>query len=221
MAKAFSAALLAAKNAHHSGNPLVRLYRVRRDSTPANDLFLANYPENISYDPGDGGGSRTWLASWIAFEDQTETRGDMTEVRVTVSNVDRVVSDAIVKGEILGLRTDLLLVSKADLGTAGHHDTIAYVVRNVSVDEQGATFTLGSFPFLSWIFPGDRYYRDRCRFQYEGGTNPTVDGRCAAVDASETCDKSLEGAGGCTGRNNQDRYGGFPHMLVGPHPLLP
>jgi len=159
--KAFSAALLVAKNEPHSGNPLVRLYRVRRDTTPANDLFFADYHRDVSYDPADGGGVRTWLKFWVGMAEQTEQRGDMTELKITVSNVDRQVADAIAAGEIKGQRTDLLLVSLRDVGTAGHHDSISYVVRDVSLDEQGATFTLGSFPFLSWLFPGDRYYRDR------------------------------------------------------------
>jgi hypothetical protein len=221
MAKAFSAALLAAKNEHHSGNPMVRLYRIRRDTTPANDLFLADYHEDLSYDPNDGGGVRTWLKFWFQMQPQTEQRGDMTEQKITVSNVDRQIADFVTAGEIKGQRTDILLVSLRDLAIAGHHDKISGVVRDVTLDEQGATFTLGSFPFLSWMFPGDRYYRDRCHFPYEGGTNPTTDGRCGAIDVSETCDKSLEGAGGCAGRNNEQNFGGKPNLLVGPHPLLP
>lgn len=221
MVKSFSSALTAAKNEDHSGNPLVWLYRVRRDATPANDLFLANYHEDVLYDLGDGGGVRTFAKSSFLLNEVGEQRGSLAEVDVTITNVDRTAVGFLEAGEIIDRRVDIFLVSLADLATVGHHDTLSYVVRSATAGEEGVTFRLGQFPYFSFMFPADRYLRDRCRFIYEGGTNPTVDGRCAAVSANETCDKSFESAAGCKGNDNQDRFGGFPYLLVGPHPLVP
>lgn len=217
----FSSALILAKNEDHSGNPLVWLYRVRRDTTPANDLFLANYHEDVLYDLNDGGGVRTFVKSSLLLAEVQEKRGSLAELDVTITNVDLTAVGFLEAGEIIDQRVDIFLVSLRDVGSIGHHDTLSYVVRSATASEESVTFRLGQFPYFAFMFPADRYLRDRCRFVYEGGTNPTVDGRCAAVDAAETCDKSFEGAGGCAGRNNETRYGGFPELLVGPHPLLP
>ncbi len=218
--KTFSAALIDAKNRHHSANPLVWLYRVSIDGVPANDLFLANFKRDLSYDPGDGGGVRTWLKSSLILEDVSESSGSLSEVRVSLQNVDRDAANRLELGQIMDRRIEALLVSLEDLGAAGHHDSQKWSVRKATVGERVVTFMLGQFPYLTFIFPAERYVRDRCPFVHEGTVNPVFDGRCGAIATLTTCDKSFEGAAGCAGNNNQRRFGGHPELLVGPHPLL-
>lgn len=159
--KNFSAALTEAKNLAHSGSPLIWLLRISIDGTPANDLFRAHYHEDISYDPGDGGGVRTWTQISVKIEDISEQRGSLQSIRASVSNVDRDASDRLIAGEILNQRTELLLVNLADLATAGHHESLKFSVREASVTEQWASFTMGQFPYFVWLLPSERYMRDK------------------------------------------------------------
>lgn len=218
--KILSSTFISAKNEQHSGNALVWLYRVQLDANPANDLFRANHKRDVLYDPNDGGGVRTWSATSLKIADISEEDESMEDVHVSISNVDRTVTQHISNNAIRNRRVTALLVALNDLAVIGHHDVMTWIVRGVHINEKDATFELNQFPWWAFPFPHDRYVRDQCRFIYEGGTNPTVDGRCAAVNASETCDKSYEGSDGCAGRDNQPRYGAFPNLLVGPHPLL-
>jgi len=216
----FSAALTAAKNQHHSGDPLIWLYRIDVDGTPANDLRLSNYYRDINYDQGDGSGSKTFTASSLKLGDVSEREGTLQDVSVSVENVTRDAANRLLAGEIIDRRVTIMLVSLASLLSAGHHDVLAYVARRATITERAVTFTLGQFPYFSFMFPGDRYVPDRCRYVHEGTVNPAFDGRCGAVAILTTCDKSLAGAAGCAGNANQVRTGVFSDMLIGTHPLL-
>lgn len=220
MAKTFSAALIAAKNRHHSANPLIWLYRIQIDGTPANDIRLANYYQDIVYDQGDGSGTQVFSASTLVLEDVNERAGTLQNVNVSVENITRDAANRVVAGEIIDRRVSIFLVSFADLASAGHHDTLSYSVRKATISERSVTFTLGQFPYFHFMFPADRYLLSRCRYVHEGVSNPVFDGRCGAVATLAACDKSFTGSLGCAGNNNQDRNGAFPEMMVGPHPLL-
>lgn len=160
MAKSFSAALTEAKNRHHSGNPLVWLYRVEIDGTPANDLRLANYYQDVSYDQGDGSGVQTWIKSSLRLADISERDGTLQDSQVSIQNIDRDAANRIEQGQILDRRVTILLVSFEDLGSAGHHDELRYAVRKATITEKVATFTLGQFPYFSFNFPSERFVRD-------------------------------------------------------------
>lgn len=214
--KVFSAALVAGKNVLHSADPLVFLAHVELDATPVNDLYLANYTRDLSYDLNDGGGVRTWTRSRWALADISEEKGTLSDVQLTLSNVDRTPQRHLENRKILDRRVRLFRVRLSTLATAGHHEELSYTVKGGTADEHGITFQLGVFPFLVFPFPGDRFLPDACRFIYKG-----VDGRCAATVANGDCDKSFAGTGGCAGRSNQHRYGAFPHLLRGYHPFLP
>jgi hypothetical protein len=221
MAKAFSAALTAAKNRHHSGDPLIWLYRIEVDGTPANDLRLANYHRDLSYDQGDGSGVQTFTKSALVLADISERDGTLENVNVSVQNVDRDAANRIIQGEMLDRRVTIMLISLSDIATAGHHDEQRYSVRKATISEKVATFTLGQFPYFVFVFPSERHLRDQCPFVHEGVSHPVFDGRCGPTAALATCDKSFFGVGGCSGNNNQARYGADPELAVGPHPLLP
>ena len=221
MAKNFSAALTAAKNRHHSGDPLIWLYRLDIDGIPANDLRLANYKRDLSYDQGDGTGVQVFTRSSLKLADVNERDGTLQNVTVSVQNVDRDAANRIESGQVMDRRVTIMLISLSNIGSAGHHDTLQFSVRKATVSELVVTFTLGQFPYFSFMFPSERYLRDRCRFVHEGVSNPVLDGRCGPAALLATCDKSFSGVGGCSGNANQIRFGAEPELLVGPHPLLP
>lgn len=221
MAKSFSAALTDAKNRHHSGNPLVWLYRISTDGNPANDLRLANFPEDVDYDQGDGTGVQTFTASALKLGDVSERDGTLQEVAVSVENVTRDASKRLLGNEIIDRRVTVMLVSFEDLASAGHHDVLAFNVRRATISEKSVTFTLGQFPYFHFMFPGDRYLPDRCRYVHEGTLNPVFDGRCGSTATLATCDKSFTGVAGCAGNSNEPRTGAFTELLVGAHPLVP
>lgn len=222
MARSLSQQIIDAKALLHDPVPLVRLYHLRRDATPANDRFFAEFHTDILYDPQDGGGARTWTATSAGMTPRREKDGLTAEWQIAIQNVDLVLANDLEAGKLLNQRLDVFQVTADQVAVAGHHRRVgAYEVLGVVITEETAVFRLGHFRFWDHPYPGERASRDRCPHDYEGGTRPTVDGRCAAVDAAETCDKSFEGAGGCAGRSNQDRYGALKDMLVGPNPLLP
>lgn len=214
--KTFSSQLKAGKNLLHAGDPLIWLAHVELDATPANDLFLANYPRDLSYDLADGGGVRTWTRTHWELQDVSEESGTLADVLLTISNVERTPQRHLENRKILGRRLRLFRVRLSTLTTAGHHEAFTWTVKGGTADQNGVTFQLGLFLFMSFPFPGDRFLHDACPFIFQG-----ADGRCAAVFAGSDCDKSFAGVDGCAGRNNQKRYGGFPHLLRGYHPFLP
>lgn len=161
MAIPFSTALTAAKNRHHSPNPLVWLYRISTDGIPGNDLRLANFYKDLDYDQGDGSGVQTFTASSLKLGDVSERDGTLAEVAVSLENVTRVAAAQVEQGNILDRRVTIMLISLEDLASAGHHDTLAYVVRRSTINEKAATFVLGQFPYFSFMFPADRYVPDR------------------------------------------------------------
>lgn len=216
MAYSFSASLVAAKNVLHSAVPLVWLARVGVDATPANDLFLANFDRDLSYDLGDGGGVRTWTRIHWDLADLSEEKGTLSDVRISVSNVTREVQRRLEQRLFLNRRFTLYRVSLGALTTAGHHQSLGgFVIKGAVCNEAVATFALGVFPWLAQPFPGDRFLPS-CRFIFKG-----TDGRCDAQTSHGDCDKTFDGAAGCAGRNNQARFGGFPYLLRGYHPFLP
>lgn len=161
MSLSFSAALTAAKNANHSGNPLIWLYRISTDGNPANDLRLANYYQDLLYDQGDGTGVQTFTKSSLLLGDISERDGTLQDVAVSVENVTRDAARRLLLGEIMDRTVTVMLISLADIASAGHHDQLAYVVRKATVTELAVTFALGQFPYFSFMFPGDRYVPDR------------------------------------------------------------
>lgn len=154
--------------------------------------------------------------------------GTLVDTTVTISNVDRAVqslletSDNYFRGQTVIYR----LVNSATLATTTAVITERFRVGMVELSPITATFHLGHVNLYDQTFPGNRFIRGRCRWVYgsaDCGYDKTQSG---AISAS--CDKTLNGAAGCTAHGANEvtngkprlhplRFGGFPSIPRGPY----
>lgn len=75
-------------------------------------------------------------------------------------------------------------------------------VDDVSTDQNNATITIVSDTAPNVSFLTNRPIQKSCPLAFKGT-------RCGYVGAETTCNKKRDDAGGCSGRNNVHRFGGF------------
>lgn len=166
---------------------------------------LAFWTDDVSYDKNDGFGAQTYFAIAGEVGELSQEEGTLNELTVTVSNVTGLALGKAEAGLLVDQRVRLLILDAGDQ-TAGQHQELIYKLMSTDSDATKTTFQLGRRQLLHRDFPRERVLPDRCNHRYK-------DKRCAAVSVETTCDKSYANATGCAGRNNQSRYGGFPHLL--------
>lgn len=213
MAESISNDLTLAKNALHRAEALVWLLEVTLKQTTTTTLRYCFYDRDLDYDADDGDGEQTYVAIAGSIQDISQDEGTLTEVSISLSNVDRVPQGLLERDELLGQRLTVRLVDTGSLTIAGHDQPLQFIIIDATASPQNITFKVGSLHLMQHIFPKDRFLPDRCRHVFK-------DSRCGYVGAETTCDKAYATTGGCAGRDNQERYGGFPHMLRHNDPLL-
>lgn len=136
--------------------------------------------------------------------------GTITEVSVTVCNVDRVIEQ---QGETLAGKVVILrVVNEAHLSTSSDCYQFRFIVEGVSANEIAATLRLSTVNLIGEVFPRNRFHRTRCGWVFgstECGYDTTRSG------ALTTCDHSLSGANGCTVHGDDEVSAGLPRL----HPL--
>lgn len=70
-------------------------------------------------------------------------------------------------------------------------------------DNYTVAFTVGAENPLSLRFPARDQFRDRCPWVYKGV-------RCKYAGSLTSCDRTKNGANGCSAHNNVINFGGFP-----------
>jgi hypothetical protein len=81
------------------------------------------------------------------------------------------------------------------------------VSASASSSSYSITWALGAENPLTLSVPARKQTRDRCGWQFK-------DEYCGYVGPKTVCDLSYASDDGCFGRNNQDRFGGFPAIQI-------
>jgi len=163
----------------------------------------------------------------------TSITGEVLNINASLSNVDRVIGNAVQSaGGLRGNRVTHLRVFDgytADDNNPNGADKdycikdVMYI-DSVSISEESVDFTLESrFNIVGVKIPLRTYNRSFCSFKFgsvECGYGHTGIGSTSLDSdyplASESnCDHTLYGPNGCTAHNNGDRFGGFPAIPSG------
>ena len=200
MALTLSTALATAKNTLHGGDAIIWLIDLVR--TGSTSLRIAKWPDNITY------AGNTYSRGFFKMDDVSEVVGSLTRVRVTLSNVLRLVQGYLEAGEIIDQRATLYILPESLIGTSTGARSFAYQVEDAACSDVAVSFSLTLWPLMSIVFPRDRFIRRRCRHVFK-------DSLCQYSGPLTTCDKSYDDGAGCLGRDNRVNYGGFPDLLNG------
>jgi lambda family phage minor tail protein L len=162
-------------------------------------------------------GGHTYLAFNFDIQSIDEsTSGELPQVTITVSNVNRAVQGQLEPyGGGVGATVVLTVVNAADMG-GDPVQQFTWSILQASATDQLVTFTLGAPSPLLKQFPSGLYVKNHCFHIFNSPTlqaalNP--DGMpCGYTGALITCDHTLNGTNGCRVHGNQGRFGGFPGL---------
>jgi phage-related protein len=164
--------------------------------------------------------SQVYVASPMAVESiGTTSTGEILGIKADISNVDKVIGNAIQQaGGLQGNRVILLKVFDGYTNQGKEYclkDTM--YIDTVTIAADKAQFTLESkFNIMDVQIPLCNYNRNFCRWRYKSTeclgtqTTLTVDSTSFPLGDGTWCDHSLVGPNGCLAHTNSRRYGGFP-----------
>lgn len=203
------------KNELHSDYAWLELWDVQLNDTEA--IYIVNHSTSVTFN------SKTYQPFPIGrLERSEDSEGTIPELSITVTNVDRVITEYLEAGDLLNRTVNMWLVNSNHLSTS-HALFYTYKIQNATMNEESVTFILGQRNLLLHTFPKNRFIRTRCRwvFSNDGSTE------CGYLGSLTTCDYTLSGANGCevhgddevtNGRQrlHPQRFGGFPSIVKGP-----
>ena len=211
-----SADFITTKNAET--NEPIWLYRIATSDNPNEDLFFAEYHENVEYFK-DTNTAQTYTAFPMAHQGIAENLEDQVDnLQVTVANVSRAIQAYLEQND--GLRDRKVTIRQV---FAEHlNDDSAYIediyyVYTVSVTDKVAVFTLTTrLEVLNIVVPSRQYVRNHCPWTYKeygcwiddggGGWNmPTG----FLTGSPDTCARNSDE---CDRHANEERFGGFPSV---------
>lgn len=201
MARDLHADMDAAKNLVASDSAWIVLFEISVSDIEA--LRITNNEEAVTFN------SNIYSPFPIMMESMEESgKGDLPYINVTVSNVERVLTDYMEqRNGLLDRAVTMKLVNESNLADEAASITINLVIREVTVTENAITFRLSHHPFFQVQMPHQRFYRGRCRWAFKSTECGWSSG---GTGESETCDKTIDGDNGCEAHLNQTRFGGFP-----------
>lgn len=187
------------KNKYASKIPWVKLLEI--SVTDLITLFLTDHPSGCTF--------RGQVYEYRGFTIdslRSDTKGGLESVRVSLSNVDRVISAFVETYDIRGNRVVMIDVPEDQLSddTATLFEEV-YGIESYSISNSVADVVLGHARVLQQRSPAGRYYKDNCRWIYKST-------ECGYVGGLATCDKIVGGTNGCRAHDNTERFGGFPNM---------
>ena len=218
MAFATTSAFIQEKNKLHTSSAWVELWELRLNATQVANLTghtAAVVFGGITYSP--------FPISRAEFT--TDNEGNLIDTTVAVSNVDRAAQVLLDADYFRGYTAIWRLTNTALIADSAAVITERFRIGAVDLDPIWVTFHLGHVNLIDVGFPGSRFLRSRCRWVY-GSTDCGYD--TTRSGAIATCDKTLNGANGCTFHGDEEvtngktrrhplRYGGCPGIPRGPY----
>lgn len=201
-----SADFIAATQARHDAEGWFWLFEIQLATSAASDrwVLLASTDEDVEFQ------TFTYHAYPCELESvQSNLTGTLGETQLSVSNLHGLAAQYLRDYEgLVGRRVVARLVHEGMLTDPDDSFPIEFECVGSSVDHAAAALRLGQLDLNDLQFPRGRYHRGSCRFVYvEDGR-----GRCGNTTTVGSCDRTLDGANGCTAHGNDRRFGGFPSM---------
>jgi phage-related protein len=193
-------------------------------------MFLAAWNKPVEFfipdKSTDGSQPMTYIPFPIALEPVgTNLNSESLSMKIGVSNVNRIVGDAIqMAGGLRGNRVYHLRVFNGLLDSKDNVITEVMYIDSVSINQEAVGFALESkFNILNVDLPLRNYHRDFCDFTFKSaecgfgwgyansGFSLNVSGEYPLA-SMDSCDHTLVGMNGCVAHRNTVRFGGFPSI---------
>ncbi len=181
---------------------------------PVVTLYYAGYDVDVPYPTG----GQVYTRFPIKHEGiSTNLQGDIDAIKVTVSNISRLLGSLILSNDGLrGVKVVMKLVFADLLSDANANITDTFYIDASEITENTVTLILTSKLDLYQVeLPGRLFMRDACpwEFKKEGcylWTGGVWTAPVGFVHADVQCDKTRRGPEGCEYHSNAQRFGGFP-----------
>jgi phage-related protein len=133
----------------------------------------------------------------------TSTTGQINSVKLTLSNVSRLIQSYLELYDLRTKRLDIITVFR-DLDEADAYLIDTFYIDNYTAGEADAVFSITTrFAATNFKLPGRKYDRNRCAWKILGN------GDCQYAGGETVCDKTLTR---CRVLLNSARYGGMPSV---------
>jgi len=204
-------------------NKPIWLYRIETTDDRVNDLFLAEYDEDVDFYKDDST-PQTYTAFDITHQSISQSRdSEIAELVITVSNVNRSIQSYLEYHDGLrGKKVTIRQVWYDHLDDPYTYIEDEYWIDYPQVKDGGRTIDFhltGKLDILQIRLPRRLYSRNHCPWIYKGrgcwkeGTGSVdyeePDGFDADPSGGDECDKTLTD---CRRHHNSTRFGGFPSV---------
>lgn len=179
-------------------NQPVFLYTIYDYDGEENNLYFAEYDQNVIYD------GQTYTKFPIAHEYIGEnTQGQIDTVRVTLSNVSRLIQAYFENYDFRGKKVSIKMVWADQLGDPDAYIEDIYYIDSYVAGQYNAEFVLTTkFDVLDLELPVRKYSRNYCAWKFKSG-------QCGYSGGETECNRTLQR---CRQLGNQLRFGGFPSI---------
>ena len=208
--------LMAEKNLLATGGQWLWLYEIEVPTDPPTRYRFVRTQEQVTF----RGNIYYPFPITHTVMRQTDS-GDVPTITMTASNVSREIIATLESHQgLIGQPARIILANMDSLSTGQGAIEQDFRIMTMTAKEEACAATLGDFSLYEQFFPAQRLMRHFCRHQYRsagcGYAVPSSDANYLA-----TCDKSYDGANGCTVHGTSEtaagvavvhpeRFGGFP-----------
>lgn len=168
MAYTTTASIIYEKNRREGSYPIY-LYAIEIE--PGAILYYTSNNADVSfYIPGTST-AQTYTAAPITHDQvETNTKGEIGGVQLTVQNVNRYIISLLLTNDALrGCKVSILLVFSDSLTDPDNYLIDEYYIDSSTVTENAAVFNLKSkFVVNQVVLPSRKYKRDQCSWSFKG-----------------------------------------------------
>lgn len=179
-------------------NKPIFLYAIYDYDNNDSNLYFVEHDTNITFD------SQEYIKFPITYERIGEnTRGEIDAVRITLSNVSRLIQGYLENYDLRGKKVQILTVWADHLNDADAYIEDIFYIDNYIADQNNVVFTITSkFDVLGVEIPVRKYSRNYCAWKFKSS-------ECGYSGTETECNKTLQR---CRELNNNGRFGGFPSV---------
>ena len=172
---------------------------VEGDSVESINLNFAEYDTDIVYD------GITYTKFPIRHEEIGEnSQGEIDSIRVSVSNINRVIQAYLEDYDLRGKKVTITLVWANQLADTDANLQFIFYIDSYTASQEIVEFTLSSkYDIIDLALPNGIYNRNYCRWKFKST-------ECAYAGAQVTCDKRKTTCKVLM--ENISRFGGFPSV---------
>lgn len=182
----------------------LKVYVTDANGDVLEELNIANNDESLTiagdtYEP-------------VPFQlEKSETATDLTSLTVAIQDQTRMLQTRLqlYQGAV-GFKVDVMIVAVDEGATTGslEPDLVEqYIIMATQANDYVVTFHLGAENPLRYKVPTRSQWKDRCSFRYKSL-------ECGYAGGLTSCDFTLSGPNGCEAHDNEERFGGYPGLVI-------